>query len=595
MRLNRRLRVSRQGALLSRRFLAGVALALVLVVNALAEGDDSLERQLERAHELSITAPWNESEALLEEIQPRLSEATPEQRARFWLIRARNQSLSGRMDAALETLESLFDKPMTHKQEIRAYSLAANVAMLLRRWEETFDYLNRALELSAELDPAEFSDQPFSLAAYVYAKIGQTDQAIDYGKRAVAIAREQGTARDLCVSGGRLAFVYKTARMFELSRAVYREAAETCRKTNDELITGIVESGLADLLRATGDFEQAEHLFLQALARLKETDYHFGLGEARFYKARLHWERGEHEWTERLLEQALPPLVQDQAWDYVAEAHKMLGEIAMARGEQERALEHMSRQLESRERYLDLDRARQLAHLQVAFDTRSREQELALLREQRRAAELEKESRRNRDRLRWLVYAVAAFLVLILTLLLAHVLRERRHFRRLAGLDSLTGLSNHTRLFDAARMMVDKARQDHRPLVFAIGDIDYFKRVNDELGHIAGDRALIEVARVLEEAFPESGVIGRIGGEEFAICLPGMTARQMMPKLDAFRAALALIDYGGNQNPLSMSFGVAELQPEEPLEKLRQRADEALYCAKHGGRDSVVVADSPGQ
>lgn len=595
MRLNRRLQASWPGTLLARRFLAGVALALGLLASAQAEGDDSLSRKLEQARELSTTAPWIETEALLDEIQPHLSSATPEQRADFRLIRARNQSLSGKMEIALETLESLFGQPLTLNQEARAYALAANVAMLLRRWEETFGYLNRALELSTELDSSEFSDKPFALAAYVYAMIGETDQAINYGKRGVAIAREHGSARDLCLSQGRLAFVYKTAAMFELARGHYREAIERCRESGDELVTGIVESGLADLLRATGDFDQAENLFRQALTRLKETDYHFGLGEARFYKARLHWEKGEHETTETLLEQALPHLLQDQAWDYIAEARQMLADITAGRDNHEQALEHMHRQLEARERFLDRERARQLAYLQVALDTHSREQELALLREQRRVAELESESRRNRDRLRWLVYAFTAFLFLVLALLLVHVLRERRHFRRLAGLDSLTGLSNHTRLFDTARMMVDKAHHDHRPMVFAIGDIDYFKRVNDELGHIAGDRVLIEVARVLVEAFPEPGLIGRIGGEEFAICLPGKTAGQMMPKLDEVRAALSRIDYGGNQSPLSMSFGVAELQPGEPLEILRERADEALYRAKHGGRDTVVIADGSGQ
>lgn len=64
-----------------------------------------------------------------------------------------------------------------------------------------------------------------------------------------------------------------------------------------------------------------------------------------------------------------------------------------------------------------------------------------------------------------------------------------------------------------------------------------------------------------------------------------------MPKLDEVRAALARIGYGGNQSPLSMSFGLAELQPDGPLEKLRRRANEALYRAKHGGRNVVVVAD----
>ncbi len=531
---------------------------------------------------------------MLDEIEPRLAEATPEQRGDFWLLKARNHTLAGDLDKALEQLEDLFDKPLALKQEVRAYALAANVAMFLRRWEETFNYLNRALELSGRLDPSESADvsKTFSLAAYVYAKIGETQQAIDYGKRAVEFAQGNGIARNVCISHGRLAFVYKTADMFEPARRHYREALGICIETGDELVTGIIQSGLADLFRATGDFEQAEELFQQVLPRLRETGFHSGLAEARFYKARLHWELDELETTERLLEQALSPLEDDETWDYIAEAYGMLSDIETGRGNHEQALAYMRQQLEARERFLDLERARQLAHLQVAFDMRSREQELALLREQQRVSELQTESRRHQERLRWLAYAFGAFLFLILILLLIRVLRERRHFRRLAGLDSLTALNNHTRFFDTARTMADKAHHDHSPLVLALGDIDYFKRVNDEFGHIAGDRALKEVARVLREAFPSSTNIGRIGGEEFALCLPDATVEDALTRLDAVREALATIKYGGNSKPLTMSFGVAELGREEPLEELRRRADEALYRAKHGGRNSVVIADN---
>lgn len=577
-----------------RLFIASAFLVLSGLVGAQSAGTSSFESQLERAQELNTTAPWRETRTLLDAIEPRLAEATPEQRADFWLISARNRTLAGNMETALGQLEALFGEPLTLQQEVRAYSLAANIAVLLRRWEETFGYLNRALELAGQLGQSEITNAPFSLAAYVYAKIGETTQAIEYGKRAVEIGQESGSVRDVCFGHARLAFVYKTAELFEPARRHYREALENCQETGDELVTGTTESGLADLLRATGDFEQANKVFQQALSRLEETGYHYGLAEARFYRARLHWQLDEHETVETLLEASLSALEDDEAWDYVAEAYGMLSEIESERGNNEQALSYMRQQLDARESFLDLERARQLAHLQVAFDTRSREQELALLREQRRVAELESESRRHRDRLRWMVYAFAVFLFLVLVLLLVHVLRERRHFRRLAGLDSLTGLSNHTRLFDTARMMVDRSHHDHQPLVLAVGDIDHFKRVNDEFGHIAGDHALIEVARVLSENFPVPAHIGRIGGEEFAICLPGETVAQIMPKLDEVRAEMGRIDYGGNGKPLSMSFGVAELQPDEPLEKLRERADEALYQAKHGGRNVVVVAE-PGE
>lgn len=574
-----------------RPLLTTLSLLLTGLVLAQPEPATSLEQQLARAHELSVTAPWSESEAILDRIEHKLVEATPEQRAEFWLIRARNQTLAGNMEASLAQLDALFDEPLTPRQSVRANALAATAAMLLRRWEKTFSHLSRALELADELEPEESAVVPFSLAAHVYAKIGETGRAIDYGKRGVDIARQYGSARDVCIDQGRLAYVYKVAQQFEPARRNYDEALSNCLAADDDLVTGSIESGLADLLRASGHRQEAQALFKQAIARLKKTDWQFGLAEAQLYRARLHWEQGEHEQAKTLLEKALLPMEQDQAWDYLAEAHRMLGNIESSRGNNDQAMKHMRQQLEARERFLDLERARQLAHLQVAFDMRSREQELALLREQRRVAELESESRRSQDRLRWLIYAFATFLFLVLVLLLLHVLRDRRHFRRLAGLDSLTGLSNHTRFFDGARMMAEEARHAGRSMVLILGDIDYFKRVNDEFGHTAGDKALRQVAQVLRESFPAARTIGRIGGEEFAVCMPDESTDSVMPRLDAVRSALARIDYGGNSKPLTMSFGVAELKPGEALEDVRIRTDEALYRAKRSGRDLIVAAD----
>jgi diguanylate cyclase (GGDEF)-like protein len=252
----------------------------------------------------------------------------------------------------------------------------------------------------------------------------------------------------------------------------------------------------------------------------------------------------------------------------------------------------MTHSLDARHRLLDQDRARQLAHLQVVFDTRSKQQELALLQEEHRAAELESQSRSAGRRLRWLASGVAALALVALLLVLAHVLRGRHHFRRLSRLDSLTRLANHTRFFEAAADLVRQSHGSESPVTLIIGDIDHFKLVNDRFGHIAGDRTLKAVARALRAGCPEDALIGRIGGEEFAVCLPDSSTESIERLLVEWRRALSRIDCGGDDWPLTMSFGVARAGPAESLAALRLRADEALYRAKRSGRDQVVFAEA---
>lgn len=547
--------------------------------------------KLERARELNVSAPWQESQVLLDELEPQLAQATRNQKVDFWLLVARNQALAGDIEAGLATLRRLLSRPMRVDQQARTYRRAANLTLLARRWEETFEYLIRGLELSDELEGDNRIHAPFSLAAYLYALVGEHEAAIEYGHAAVENARAHGTPRDRCVNRGRLAFVYKAAGRQAPALEHYRKAVSICLASGDDLLTGTIQSGLADLLRDAGKYARAEQTFARAFERLEAADYGPGLAEASLYKARLLAETDRPDPMRELLRDTLPQLRKQAVWDYLAEAREMLARAAADRGDFRAAVAHMDDSLDARRRLLDQDRARQLAHLQVVFDTRSQHQELALLREQRRAAELEAQSRSADRRLRWLASGVAALALVALVLVLGHVLRGRRHFRRLSRLDSLTRLDNHTRFFEAAADMLRHAQNDEYALTLIIGDIDHFKRVNDRFGHMAGDRALKGVARALRTRCPDGARLARVGGEEFAACLPDSSRAAVEGLLERWRKALSRIDYGGDDRPLTMSFGVARARPGESLASLRLRADEALYRAKNAGRDRIVFAD----
>ena len=138
-----------------------------------------------------------------------------------------------------------------------------------------------------------------------------------------------------------------------------------------------------------------------------------------------------------------------------------------------------------------------------------------------------------------------------------------------------------------ASRVLERGRHDGEPLTAVLFDIDHFKRINDEHGHAAGDRALRGFAATLAEQARPSVVIGRVGGEEFAVILPGARER------DAERFAVRVGDAlracePGAPGRVTVSAGVAT-HAGESLEALFRRADAALYDAKAAGRDRVVV------
>lgn len=190
--------------------------------------------------------------------------------------------------------------------------------------------------------------------------------------------------------------------------------------------------------------------------------------------------------------------------------------------------------------------------------------------------------------------AAGAFEALVLSLGLAErstsLRRDRDQARQLADLDPLTGLLNRRAWHERLTALKQASRRRRQPLALMFLDVDHFKRLNDRYGHRAGDDGLRALAQALREELRGDDLIGRYGGEEFVIALPGLDAAQATPIAERIRerfrvqAALAFPDL----QP-TVSIGVVQLRPADDANGLVQRADEALYAAKSGGRNRVVA------
>ncbi|MCL4808037.1 MAG: GGDEF domain-containing protein [Thermoanaerobaculia bacterium] len=169
---------------------------------------------------------------------------------------------------------------------------------------------------------------------------------------------------------------------------------------------------------------------------------------------------------------------------------------------------------------------------------------------------------------------------------------DNENLRRLATTDALTGAANRGAFLEAAARETERSRRFGTPLSLVLLDLDRFKPVNDTFGHPFGDAVLAEVARRLQAALRESDVLGRIGGEEFAILLPmtdtAATAATASRLGSAVRGAPGTD--GLHAVTVTARCGVAAIEPARGFDAARQRADQALYEAKRLGRDRVELA-----
>jgi len=363
----------------------------------------------------------------------------------------------------------------------------------------------------------------------------------------------------------------------------YREVEDRDGEAIAMLRKAMVYAGLKDGARALATHARA----LTALAKLNEP---LQLAQARIELARVLLESRRVDDASTLIEQARPMILALGNLHEQAQVHQLAAAILAARGKYHGAYDEMAQYEIAESTWTEQLVTHQLAVQRGRLQSERLSRENVLLRSQAQSnAEALASAQRASN-----MEILGLFLgTLIVVGSLLAIWRQRgllRRIARLAETDSLTGVLNRRHVQELGQRMMNRCRREGRPCAILMLDIDRFKEINDRYGHTAGDRALCAISGALTRCLRPGDHLGRYGGEEFAVILPGADAREAGVVAERLRQAVAQLapDWAPGAEALTVSGGIAiATNAIEDFTQLIDQADRALYRAKNAGRNRM--------
>ncbi len=432
------------------------------------------------------------------------------------------------------------------------YGIAAETAM-------------KSLKLAEAMGIRRLEAAMLNNLSVIYAEANDLPSALEIGLKVLQYNREAGEVWGESIAWNNLAMTYLELGDGVKALAACEESIRVARENGAESLALTALTTKGEVYLGIKDFTTAETCLLQALTIAREL--HAGSDElqcllnlGKVYQSQQNDEAAQSALVDAL---ALSQASNDRRGEY--QCHELLSEVYEKRQEFEIALQHFRQFHALKETVFNESTVKRLAGLKVLHqvETAKRDAEIHFL----KTIELKREIEERKT--------------------------AQASLEKLASIDPLTGVLNRREFFNCGEREVANATRTGQPLSVLLLDLDHFKQVNDTYGHAVGDQALILTTHIVRENLRQNEVLGRYGGDEFVILLPGSSCLQAQHIAERLYGKIASQEIATPKGliAITLSLGIAELSQtgDNRLETLLAYADQALYQAKRAGRSQLAV------
>ena len=500
-------------------------------------------------------------------------------------------AVTGDTASAIASLRPLTSTGNTASIRYEAGGLLANTYAITREFENALRVLEQMLPLQHEVEDLEVRHNGLQVAGVVYNQVGEFGTGMRYAQQVLS---NEPDARSLCLSSN-LVLESKIGLQLPILQHEADGAVAHCDQAGEPILAGFSRSYAATWLHRTGRTADAAALLDGYIDAVEAAGYPFLIGQFHSALAEYRLALGHLSAARRHADATVGAISSLKSALPLAVAYRTLYELALQEEDAAAALDAHRLYAEAERAHFNDVKSREMAYQVVRHQSLQQAQQIELLHQKNELLELQKRVTEQRAQ-NWLLLALVLIAGLASVGYWAYKTKRLQvRLKRMTETDALTGICNRQHFSERAAAALVQCARDAEPAVLVMFDLDHFKQVNDRFGHAAGDWALQRVAEAVRPLCRDVDAFGRLGGEEFALFLPGLDTTAAIRLAGDAQARFGAIDAdaAGYAFRIAASFGVASVETADySLATLMRQADQAMYAAKRGGRRQVRVFDA---
>ncbi|MEO8957313.1 MAG: GGDEF domain-containing protein [Rudaea sp.] len=526
----------------------------------------------------------------LKQLDTQSNQLTAQQRDWLDYLHAWQLGYQGDYPKALTAFNALLAR--THDSTVRARARISRLYDQINssHYEDAFENSSALLDSLPEVEDKNAHFLILISASDLYISAGQYELALRYIDQ--ALAYDSSDSSTCIVMSSKVDVLYRIGKL-DAGDPKILAGIDTCQRIGDAVDVDDIHLKLAQAQLDHDDAAGALKLLNAHDAQVVATHSSALTSDFHSVMARAYLRIGDLPQARKFAQSAVDFANKQEYSESVADAYKVLYKIAKRQNDDHDALAYHEKFAAADKGYLNNTSARALAFQVVHQQVLDKKRQIDTLSEQNKMLQLKQQIDEKSTETRGLYVLLLLAGLALVAMWAWRTKRSQIKFQTLARHDGLTGISNRQHFFEAAQDSLRYCAKNARDAVVIAMDLDHFKAINDMHGHAAGDATLKRVVGACKERLHSIDIFGRLGGEEFAILMPDCNAAVATKRADEMRATIAglsAVANARNDVVVTASFGIAVTSVcGYSLTTLLAHADNALYSAKHAGRNRVVV------